>query len=40
MDKGGKPEGEVIDEEQSKQGINTMFYATFLLRTLGRREQL
>ena len=39
MDKGGKREGEVIDE-QPKQGINTMFYATFLLRTLGRHEQL
>jgi hypothetical protein len=40
LDKEGKREGEVIDEEQSKQAINTMFYATFLLRTLGRHEQL
>lgn len=38
VDKGRTREGEVIDEEQSKQGINTIFYATFLLATLGRSE--
>jgi hypothetical protein len=29
VDKGGKREGEVIDEEQSKQGINTIFLRHF-----------